>query len=168
LLEEVVKVADVPVVIDAEALQRDLLSRLRERQEMGGKVVLTPHMGEYSRISGNDFEKTGEAGLLRFCREERVHTVLKGPPFSRISDGEKISYILPGGPVLARGGSGDLLSGILGSLAARDPSDLWGAARKATLWHGLAAEALARRFGHEAVRTTQILDFLPGVLRREA
>lgn len=153
------------LVIDAEALQAKVIKTLAARGGVKGRVAITPHGGEFARISGRQFSDSGEEGLLRFCRETGLITLLKGPPFSRVCDGQSISYGLPGGPVLARGGSGDILSGIAGSLVAQAPDALLLAMQRALLWHGLAAEALARAHGQQAVRTTQILDFLSPVLR---
>lgn len=168
LLEEVAGLAEVPLIIDAEALQRRIIARVASRAAMRGRVVVTPHMGEYARISEREFPAAGEQGLMEFCGEAGVLTVLKGPPFTRIGDGGQIAYGLAGGPVLARGGSGDLLGGIIGSLVAQDAGDVAGAAKRAVVWHGLAAEALARQHGQAAVRTTQLLDHLDAVLRAPA
>jgi ADP-dependent NAD(P)H-hydrate dehydratase / NAD(P)H-hydrate epimerase len=70
-----------------------------------------------------------------------------------------------GGPVLARGGSGDLLAGLIGGLLAQTPAEPLLAACRGVVWHGLAADALARAHGQTAVMTTQLLDFLPAALR---
>ncbi len=133
---------------------------LAARSDTRGRVAITPHVGELARISGWKFADGGEDGLLRFCHETGLLTLLKGPPFTRLCDGQTIAYGLAGGPVLARGGSGDILGGIAGSLVAQAPAELGPAMQRALLWHGLAAEALARAHGQVAVRTTQLLDFL--------
>jgi NAD(P)H-hydrate epimerase len=70
-----------------------------------------------------------------------------------------------GGPVLARGGSGDLLAGLIGGLLAQTPAEPLAAAARGVVWHGLAADALARTHGQVAVHTTQLLDFLPVTLQ---
>ncbi len=69
--------------------------------------------------------------------------------------------------MLARGGSGDLLAGLIGGLLAQLPVDPLLAAARGVVWHGLAADALARAHGQVAVNTTQLLDFLPVALRGE-
>jgi NAD(P)H-hydrate epimerase len=69
--------------------------------------------------------------------------------------------------VLARGGSGDILAGLIGGLLAQAPGDPLLAAARGVVWHGLAADALARVHGQTAVITTQVLDFL-GVALRES
>jgi NAD(P)H-hydrate epimerase len=72
-----------------------------------------------------------------------------------------------GGPVLARGGSGDVLAGLIGGLLAQVPDEPLLAAVRGVVWHGQAADALARANGQTAVVTTQLLDYL-GVALRES
>jgi ADP-dependent NAD(P)H-hydrate dehydratase / NAD(P)H-hydrate epimerase len=79
--------------------------------------------------------------------------------------GRGCAYSPFGGPVLARGGSGDLLAGLTGGLLAQTPAEPLLAACRGAVWHGLAADALARAHGQVAVATTQLLDFLPAALR---
>ena len=67
--------------------------------------------------------------------------------------------------MLARGGSGDLLAGLTGGLLAQTPQEPLLAACRGVVWHGLAADGLARAFGQTAVQTTQLLDFLPAALK---
>jgi NAD(P)H-hydrate epimerase len=70
--------------------------------------------------------------------------------------------------VLARGGSGDLLAGLIGGLLAQTPGAPLLAAARGVVWHGSAADALARAHGQTAVQVTQLLDFLGPVLRESA
>lgn len=167
LLEEVVRKIKAPLVLDAQALQPKVVDRLRSRGEMRGRTVVTPHAGEFARMFGRDFSEGGEQALLELCRESGFLVLLKGPPFTRFCDGASIGYGLAGGPVLARGGSGDILTGMIGSQVARCPDQVASAVRRSIVWHGLAGEAVAREYGHEAVRTTQLLDALPRVLRED-
>ena len=76
-----------------------------------------------------------------------------------------VYHSLFGGPVLARGGSGDVLAGMIGGLLAQVPAEPLLAAARGTVWHGMAADLLARAHGQVAVNTTQLIDFLPAALR---
>jgi NAD(P)H-hydrate epimerase len=69
-----------------------------------------------------------------------------------------------GGPVLARGGSGDVLAGLIGGQLARGGPALDGVAR-AVVWHGMAADRLAQCDGQNATRITALADWLPVVLQ---
>jgi NAD(P)H-hydrate epimerase len=165
LIAELVKHPALPVLLDADALQHEIIRGAKSR------LILTPHAGEYARIAGT-------ATIEDFAANTGAVVILKGP-VTRIAGGgsaapEKndskpgsgvVYHSLFGGPVLARGGSGDLLAGIVGSLLAQAPEDRLLAAARGTVWHGLAAEALARKFGQVAVKTTQLVDCLPEALR---
>ena len=153
LMADVVKTSTVPLVIDADALQPEVV-RLGTASR-----ILTPHAGEFARIAGG-------AGLVNFSRETKVVTVLKGP-LTRISDGASVYHSCHGGPVLARGGSGDILAGLIAGLLAQQPREPIAAACCGVVWQGIAADLLARDQGQVAVRTTQILDYLAAALRGE-
>ena len=144
LANDIVAQSPVPVVIDADALQPDIAA--------AGSVkrILTPHAGEHTRI----------AGVLT-----PAMVIIKKGPTTQVCAGAKTFHSFYGGPVLARGGSGDLLAGLTAGLLAQTPNDETGAACRGTVWHGLAADALAQTHGQVAVNVTQLLDFLPSVLR---
>ncbi len=157
-----------PVLLDADGLTVDLVDAAAARQ-VEAPVLLTPHPGEFARVSGGTFAENGEEGLLEFCREKGVVAALKGPPFTRVTDGKVLLYCTTGGPVLARGGSGDVLSGLLGGLLAQGAGDPVEVAATGVFWHGAAADALARARGSTAVTVTGLLEFLdprPGVENR--
>lgn len=92
--------------------------------------------------------------------------LLKGR-LTGITRGDRGWFSPYGGPVLARGGSGDLLTGIVGGLLAQTPGDPVLAACRGAVWHGLAADLFARAHGQTAVRTTQLLDFLGPALSED-
>ena len=83
----------------------------------------------------------------------------KGAHQQVIYDGA-ILHLFSGSSLLARGGSGDIPSGIVGSLLARGGRSSIDCVALGTFWYGRAAEALARQHGQEAVTTTQILEYL--------
>ena len=149
LVTSLVKSSPVPLVLDADALQPDTV-----RAGTAPRIV-TPHSGEYARISDGT------------AAHPNTITVLKGP-VTRVMSGATTYHSFFGGPVLARGGSGDLLAGLTGGLLAQTPADPLLAAARGVVWHGLAADALARAHGQTAVNITQLLDFLPAALRESA
>ena len=152
LAADLVQVSTVPVVIDADALQPEIVR--------AGKAprVLTPHAGEFARIAKS-------AELRAFAKKSGATVVLKGSPTRLASGDGAVYHSFFGGPVLARGGSGDLLAGLIGGLLAQTPKEPLLAAARGVAWHGLAADALARAHGQVAVQTTQLLDFLGPVLK---
>lgn len=156
--------AELPVVFDADALQPNVVEIAQKRKPGLGEVVLTPHMGEFMRVAKITEPDFSPKTLLAFSRIYRVITVLKGPN-TRICDGKSIFYNTTGGPVLSRGGSGDLLSGLVGGMIAQSNSDVSTAVARGVMLHGLAAQHLARTKGQIMVHTSQLLDYLPDVLR---
>lgn len=151
LIERLLKSADLPAVLDADALQPSLVKIGK------GPRILTPHAGEYLRIAGG-------RELRSFATETRSTVVLKGP-VTQVAHGTRIHHSFFGGPVLARGGSGDLLAGLIGAALAQTPSDALGAALRGVALHGCAADLLARARGQVTPRTTELLDYIHHVLR---
>jgi len=149
-VEAIVRNTNIPVLLDADALRPEVLAAAR-----GKRFICTPHAGEWLRIA---------AGL---APDENSVLVLKGSP-TRIRAGGSVYHSFFGGPVLARGGSGDLLTGLTGGLLAQAPDDLLLAAGRGVVWHGLAADLLARDKGQVAVQTTQLLDYLQPALLHSA
>ncbi len=153
LIADIVKTSTVPLIIDADALQPEII------RAGSAHRILTPHAGEFSRISNN-------TPLLDFSRDAHAVTVLKGP-LTCVSDGNALYHSCHGGPVLARGGSGDILAGLIGGLLAQQPTEPLQAACRAVIWQGIAADLLARTHGQVAVQTTQLLDYLAPALRNK-
>ncbi len=154
LVKGIVSSVAVPVVLDADALQPEIVHAAKSL------CVVTPHAGELQRIAKGK-------PLADLAAETGAVVVLKGP-VTRIANEATVYHSFYGGPVLARGGSGDLLAGMIGTMLAQNASDPVLAAARGVVWHGLAAEALARRRGQVAVRTTEVLEELGTVLREEA
>lgn len=160
------------LLLDADALRTEVVSAATGPS--GARVILTPHAGEWQRLGGR-------AGLRPGRDATSAHeliAVLKGYPtrLERFPGGSEpgpagsapaVAYSFFGGPVLARGGSGDLLAGLIGGLLAQQPENLWLAAARGVVWHGLAADLLARDKGQVAVQTTQLLDYLHPALHAE-
>ena len=86
-------------------------------------------------------------------------------PVTAVCAGGRAFHSVFGGPALARGGSGDVLAGLIAGLVAQTPRDLAGAAARGVVWHGMAADAWARSQGQVAGTTTQLLEYLPTALR---
>ena len=148
------------LVLDADAL-RPTVIRASRRAPIR---VLLPHAGEYKRLSGRLASVTAARA---YARRTKTIVVLKGP-LTCVTDGFRVIHVPFGGPVLARGGSGDLLAGIVASVLARRAElglTALDAVAIATTWHARAADWLRNRHGEEAVRTTELLAGLSPVLR---
>lgn len=158
---ELVKGFSAALVLDADALRPEIVKAATHTEVK----VLLPHAGEFKRLSGKKMSvATGQA----YARRTKSIVVLKGP-VTCITDGTHCWYIPLGGPILARGGSGDLLAGVVASILAR--RKILGltaleAVELAVVWHAQAADALKEKQGEEAVRTTQLLSGLSLALRQ--
>ena len=159
MMQEILKETQLPVVLDADALQPDIVAALE------GPAVLTPHLGEMARISGALAKAiTPESVHADVKSNDFRHTVLLKGPLTWITNGKRLFVSPFGSPVLAKGGSGDLLTGLLGGLLAqgRKPFD---AASMAAVWHGQTSEYLARNRGQTAATVTLLLNYLHEPLR---
>jgi NAD(P)H-hydrate epimerase len=155
LVRETLNFWDGPAVLDADALRPEILENVSNPE----RLILTPHEGEFARIAGTQSAReyslqTGSVVLLK-----GAHSQVISP------DRHLISF--SGSSLLARGGSGDLLTGIVGSLLAKGGRDLISTAALGMLWHGRAGEVLARQHGQEAVYTTDILNYLSFSIRND-
>ncbi len=152
MLRRLVKAFPGALVLDADALRPGVVAAARR----AAPLVLLPHAGEFRRLSGHAMTPaTGRA----YARKHGAIVVLKGP-LTCVTDGMRVVHIPLGGPVLARGGSGDLLAGIVASVLARHTTlglTPFDAVVTAVTWHGRAADLLGNSLGEEAVRTTDLL-----------
>lgn len=155
-----------PAVIDADGL--NALSRLPDWWDRQARLVLTPHPGEMSRLSGVPVAEIQTNRLevaRRFAAIWGVVLVLKGAGTVIAEPGGRASVNPTGGPNLATGGTGDVLSGIIGGLLAEGVSP-WNAAVAGTYLHGLAADVLAADHGDAGMLAGDLLPVLPGVRAR--
>jgi NAD(P)H-hydrate epimerase len=170
LVRELIKKLDIPVVLDADGLQA-LCGPHKIGDEKEVKVsdmIMTPHAGELSSIMG--IEKIGLSGRLEINEEasERFGavSVLKGA--ATITSGRwgkktPVSFINPTGNWgMASGGTGDVLTGIIGSLLCQGMSSLEAAAC-GTYIHGLAADITCRKTSRTSLIATDLLEGLKEV-----
>jgi NAD(P)H-hydrate epimerase len=145
LVEEV----RVPLVLDADALTMLAEERSILRRRKHG-TVLTPHTGELSRLTGEnaaaiDADRVGAA--RRAARRFNAVVVLKGPGTVTASPEGRVVVNSTGNPAMATAGSGDVLTGLIASLAAQGVAP-FEAAFAGVFLHGLAGDlAMGRRGG---------------------
>lgn len=147
-----------PLIIDADGLNmlaanKDLLYKLPSY------CVLTPHPGELRRLIGeweDDFEKI--AKVKAFSKTYNVVVVIKGA-YSITVNNDTIYVNSTGNPGMATAGSGDVLAGIIGGLAAQGYTSTHAAIFGVYL-HGLAGDLSAAQNGFESLTATEIIDFI--------
>ena len=155
-----------PTLIDADALyalslHRDLLALLHSG------FVLTPHYGEFRRLvdyESSDIERAPWACLQTFIQDKKFIIDLKGSPSMAASPDGQVFVNPSGNAGLAKGGSGDVLSGMIGGLMARGLDPLQ-AVITGNFIHGEAADLLLVSHGSSAYLPSDLIDILPQVLK---
>ncbi|HET9393887.1 MAG TPA: NAD(P)H-hydrate dehydratase [Candidatus Rubrimentiphilum sp.] len=163
IVRGLVQRCELPMVADASALFHFAknLELLRDKP-----IVLTPHEGEFARLSGKGTILPGEriARLREFVERTGITTLLKGES-TLIYDGKMMHVNTTGTPALATAGTGDVLTGMIATLLSQGlaPVD---AARTAAYWHGLAGK-LAHRWHPVGVIARDVADALGAAIPHE-
>ncbi|HUY43865.1 MAG TPA: NAD(P)H-hydrate dehydratase [Acidimicrobiales bacterium] len=149
-LDERLHGVNVPVVLDADGLDAELIAKHR------GSVpwVLTPHEGEFERITGKKLGSNRMLAVRELASRTNCVVLLKGPVTLVANPSGEVRVVTSGTSSLASAGTGDVLSGLIGAAVARGHEPFAAAALSAHL-HGRAGAQLAR-YGRASS--------LPGVL----
>ncbi|MFL6437396.1 MAG: NAD(P)H-hydrate dehydratase [Terriglobales bacterium] len=166
-VKDFVRACPLPLVIDADGLNAfEANSSLLNGAER--PLVLTPHPGEMARLINSSVREI-EANRIEiardFAREHRLILVLKGWR-TLIADGEGHLWVnTTGNPGLAKGGSGDVLTGIIAGLIAQYPNQIVEAVRAAVYLHGLAADCALDWQTERTMLATDVIAALPQAFR---
>ena len=162
IVAEIMHAAKCPLVLDADALT--ICGRTPELlSSCGAPLILTPHEGEFRRLGG-DLSGGRLAGALSFCAKHEVILILKGYG-TLVCRGGEVSVNPTGSPAMAKGGSGDVLCGILCALLAQGFDPLF-SSRCAVFLHGLAGDLARDALGEYCVTPSDLIRFLPGAFRQ--
>ncbi len=157
----------VPVVVDADGLN-NLVGSMDLLRKSKAERILTPHPGEMSRLLGittGEVQRDRPAAARKLAAESGCISVLKGAR-TVIAEPNGQVYIVPAGnPGMAGGGTGDVLTGMIGSMLAQGFEAL-DAAIGATYLHALAGDAAALEKGQQALLASDIIAALPTVMKR--
>lgn len=151
-----------PLLLDADAL--NILSEKPKMLKTAvGTLVLTPHPGEMSRLSKKsilEIQSSREETAKEFALQNKLHLILKGNrTVVASSDGETFANTT-GNAGMARGGSGDILSGLLGAFLAMG-EDALSASKKAVFLHGLAGDIAAAEKTEHSMLPSDIIAAIP-------
>ena len=162
LVRRLVRRIEKPVVIDADGLNA-LAGHLDDLRACPADVVLTPHVGELSRLTGQslaDIEKARLDAARRAAVDLGVVLVLKGAP-TVIADPAGYLFINPTGNAgMATAGCGDVLTGTIAGLLAQGLKTL-DAAKAGVFLHGLAGDLAAGEKGQWGLIASDIIEALP-------
>lgn len=162
ILEELVVKSKVPLLVDATGLyhlaKNPSMLLLRPK---GCETVITPHIGEFARLFGssqNSFQRLQTA--LEKAKAYNVFIVLKGAYTQVVTPGGMVYFNSTGNPGMAKGGSGDVLTGLItGLLAQRYTATL--ACILGVYAHGLAGDFAAKKYSQQAMTPLDIIRSLP-------
>lgn len=159
---ELLERARVPMVLDADAL--NLLAKHRAKIDGKGRVmVLTPHPGEMARLAGMTIQQVQanrETMAREFAVEHQMTLVLKGWRTLIAHPDGAIAVNTTGNPGLAKGGSGDILTGIVAAMLAQYPEPAADAVNAAVYLHGLAADFAVREQDEHTLLATDVVAHL--------
>jgi NAD(P)H-hydrate epimerase len=162
LVRRIVASCPLPMVIDADGLNA-LSSDLGALTKCRGRAVLTPHPGEMARLAStsNSEVQADRIGTAQaFAQKHGCCLVLKGAR-TVIAEPEGRVHINPSGnPALSSGGSGDVLTGLIGGFLARGCHPAKAAVAGVYL-HGLAADLLSEEMGQSGILAGELLDVIP-------
>jgi len=165
---ELVEQSTLPIVIDADALNAFDAERAKSLNGAGRTMVLTPHPGEMARLLGLTLKEVeaDRIGLARkFATEHRLTLVLKGWRTLVAHPDGSIGVNTTGNPALAKGGSGDILTGIVAAMLAQFPENVAEAVEAAVYLHGLSADFAAHAMDEKTVLATDVLAHLSDAFR---
>lgn len=163
-VRELVRSSEVPVVLDADGLNA-FASRADDLADRKAEIVLTPHAGEFARLAGVGVPEI-EGDRVRHVRELAARTsatvLLKGSRTLIATPDGAVRINPTGGPFLATGGTGDVLTGMVAAFLARGlaPHD---AATAAAFVHGDAGRRASEE-GGEAITASDVLARVPASL----
>ncbi len=148
---------DVSLVIDADGLRA-----INKDSKLRRNVILTPHTGELSRITGiprEEIEMNAPEIAKEWAKKLDCVIVLKYVPVI-ITDGEISHLCLEGNPGMASGGSGDVLTGLIAGLVAQGINGL-DASVLGVYLHAKAGALYKETFSEETLTASSLLEYLP-------
>jgi NAD(P)H-hydrate epimerase len=157
----------LPMVIDADGLNA-FAGKAGLLDGSGRVMVLTPHPGEMARLAGMTIKEVeaDRVGLARrFAAEHKLTLVLKGWRTLVAHPDGRVAVNTSGNPAMAKGGSGDILTGIVAAMLAQFPDDVARAVEAAVYLHGLAADFAARAMDEHTVLATDTVMHLSDAFR---
>jgi len=165
IVKTLVQNAESTVIIDADGINA-LCNNIDVLREARAPLILTPHPGEMSRLTGvsvAEIQKNRAEIAEDFAKTYGVTLVLKGANTVVAEPGGGVCVNTTGNPGMAKGGSGDLLSGIIAGFAAQGVPD---AAAIGVYVHGLCGDLAAERTSRRGMTPRDCLDALPFVLSK--
>ena len=168
MLYELLMNAEVPMVVDADALNI-LSNNIELLRTSSVQIIMTPHMKEMSRLIQRPVEEIAKnrfAIAREFAKKMQVTLVLKDAKSIATNGGQQTYMNLAGNNGMSTGGSGDVLAGIIAGMLAGGLT-LADAARMGTYVHCRAGDLAAERKGNYAMLASDIISYIGEVMKHE-
>jgi NAD(P)H-hydrate epimerase len=166
LMVKLLRALDIPVILDADGLTA-LTSQSKVLPISNRSLILTPHPGEMARLIRSSSKEVQEdrIGISRsFSQSNHLYLVLKGHR-TLIATPKGEVFINPtGNPGMASGGTGDVLTGMIGGLLCQG-LDILQSLQVGVYLHGLAGDLMARQLGEKSLIATDIIQKIPELLQ---
>ncbi len=162
LVQSIITNCEKPLVIDADALNC-ICNKPEILKNLKAPAIITPHPGEMARLlhsTPKTVNSNRENTAIDFAKKFGVVTVLKGAGTIIASPDGEVYINHTGNSGMATGGSGDVLSGIIGSLLAQGASPI-NAAAAGVFLHGTIGDLAAEKLGKISMLPTDMIDMIP-------
>lgn len=162
LVQSVITNCEKPLVIDADALNC-ICNKPEFLKNLKAPAIITPHPSEMARLlhsTPKTVNSNRENTAINFAKKFGVVTVLKGAGTIIASPDGEVYINHTGNSGMATGGSGDVLSGIIGSLLAQGASPI-NAAAAGVFLHGTIGDLAAEKLGKISMLPTDMIDMIP-------
>lgn len=162
LVQSVITNCEKPLVIDADALNC-ICNKPEILKNLKAPAIITPHPGEMARLlhsTPKTVNSSREKTAIDFAKKFGVVTVLKGAGTIIASPDGEVYINHTGNSGMATGGSGDVLSGIIGSLLAQGAAPI-NAAAAGVFLHGTIGDLAAEKLGKISMLPTDMIDMIP-------
>lgn len=162
LVQSVITNCEKPLVIDADALNC-ICNKPEILKNLKAPAIITPHPGEMARLlhsTPKTVNSNRENTAIDFAKKFGVVTVLKGAGTIIASPDGEVYINHTGNSGMATGGSGDVLSGIIGSLLSQGASPI-NAAAAGVFLHGTIGDLAAEKLGKISMLPTDMIDMIP-------
>ncbi len=167
-VRQLVAKTTLPLVLDADGLNAFDSGRASLLDGRTRTLVLTPHPGEMARLLGYSIEQVeaDRIGIARnFAAGHNLTLVLKGWRTLVAHPDGRVAVNTTGNPGLAKGGSGDMLTGIVAAMLAQYPDHVAEAVEAAVYLHGLAADLAVESTDERALLATDVMSALSRAFR---
>jgi NAD(P)H-hydrate epimerase len=158
LIDTLLRKCKLPAIVDADAL--NIIAREGWLKRLPQRSIITPHAGEFDRLFGKHYTCFDRLQTqIKMSREFKIFIVLKGAHTRITAPNGLVYFNSTGNAGMATAGSGDVLSGMIGSFLAQgyEPID---AALLGTFLHGLAGDFAAESRGIDCMIARDIIEFI--------